>query len=60
MESQHDHIKVESSSQERDLGIFTQEDLDWNVHVAKATNQANCIFRMIIRSYEHKSVKNIV
>ena len=52
--------EIESSSQERDLGILTQEDLDWDDHVAKVTNQANCILRMIRRSYRDKSVKNIV
>ena len=31
---------IESSSQERELGILIQENLDWDVRVAKVTNQA--------------------
>ena len=52
--------EIESSSQERDLEILIQEDLDWDVHVDKVTTQANLILVMIRRSYEDKSVKNIV
>ena len=52
--------EIESSSQERHLGILIQEDLDWDAHVAKVTNQANRILEMIRRSYEDKCVTNIV
>ena len=51
--------EIESSSQERDLGILIQENLDWDAHVTKVPNQANRILGMI-RSYEDRSVKNIV
>ena len=51
---------MESSSQERDLGILIQENFDWDAHVAKVTNQTNRILEMRRRSYEDKSVKNIV
>ena len=51
--------EIESSSQERYLGNSIQEDIDWDAHVAKVTNQANRILGMI-RSYEDKSVKNTV
>ena len=36
----------------------TKEDLDWDAHVPKVTNQANCILRMRSRSYENKSQKH--
>ena len=51
--------EIESLSQEKDLGILIQEDLDWDSHVAKISNQANRILEMIRRNYEEKSVKNI-
>ena len=49
--------EIESSSQERDLGILIQEDLEWDAYVAKVTNHANLILGMIRRSYEDKSIK---
>ena len=52
--------EIASFSQERDLGILIQEDLEWDAYVAQVTNQANRIFGMIRRSHEDKSVKNIV
>ena len=44
--------KIESSSE--DLGILIQEDLDWDVHVTKVTNQ---VLGMIRRSFEDESVE---
>ena len=52
--------EIEYSSQERDFGVLIQEDLGWDAHVDKVTNQANRIFGMIRKSYEDNSVKNIV
>ena len=52
--------EIEFSSQEGDLEILIQENLDWDAHVAKATNQANRIHGILRRSYEDKMVKNIV
>ena len=49
--------EILSSSQERNMGILIKEDLDWDAHVTKVTNQANGILGMIRKSYEDKCQK---
>ena len=51
---------IENVSQERDLGVLIRDDLDWDAHVAKVVSKANSVLGMIWRTYECKSMKNII
>ena len=41
------------------MGIQIQENLDWEVQVGMVLTQANQIIRIIVRTQEIESVKNI-
>ena len=51
---------IENVSQERDLGVFIRDDLDWGAHVAKVVSKDNSVLGMIWRTYECKSIENII
>ena len=58
MATQQDYMKSIAKKlslfhkREKDLGISIQENLDWDSHVVKVTNQTNRILVMIRRKYE--------
>ena len=48
------------STAERDLGVVVQQNLDWSQHIGKAVKKANQVLGLISRSYEYKSIHNIL
>jgi len=51
---------LEKSSQEKDLGITMQPNLDFDKHIGIITGRANKILGMISRSYDNKQKNNIL
>ena len=52
--------EIGNSVRERDLGVQIEENLDWEAQVGKAVTRANKILGMIWRTYDNKSMKNII
>ena len=44
---------------EKDLGIFIESDLKWEVQVAHCTSKANKLLGMIKRSFSFPNVSNV-
>ena len=50
---------LENSSQERDLGVIVQPNIDFDKQIGIVTEKANKILAMIKRSYDNKQMNNI-
>ena len=51
---------IENVSQERDLGVLIKGHIDGGAHVTKVVSKANSLLGMVWRTYECKSMKNII
>ena len=50
---------LENSSQERDLGVIVQPNLDFDKHIGIVTGKVNKTLGVIKRSYDNKQMKTI-
>jgi len=55
-----DENPLQSSQGEKDLGVTINQDLSFDTHIANAVKKANQILGMIWRTYDDKSMKNIL